>query len=351
MANWLISREQVKRAGGLSGSSLNARIDNIIEGVSTSLENELHRKFLSRIETRLYPWPPKDTGPRWELKLDQWLISVTTLQTMAQNTTPTTIVAADYFLEPVNLGPPYTRIEIDLSSTAAFESGDTPQRSISVLGSWGYNNATKSAGTVASGLASDAAATSMVLSDATLVDVGDTILIESEQLFVTERTNATSGATLSSSKSALQSETTIDVNDGTAFNVNEVILIDSERMEITSITSNNLTVLRAVDGSTLAAHDSGKAVHVFRTLTVERANNGTTAATHANSTAITKYLIPFDVQSVARGLAIAQFHQENSGYARTIGTGDGAVELQGIDLGSKHKALIKAYRGLRLGDI
>ena len=68
----------------------------------------------------------------------------------------------DFFLEDNNLGPPYYRIEIDLSSTSSFESGDTPQRSISVLGRWGYEEDTESVGTVASGLSSGTTATTMV---------------------------------------------------------------------------------------------------------------------------------------------------------------------------------------------
>ncbi len=350
MANWLVSREKVKRAGGLSGSTLDSRLDRNIEGVSASIEKQLHRFLIPRTETRLFDWPPLQ-GRRYILQLNQWLISVTTLQTKAQDSSPTTISASDFFLAPANIGPPFTRIEIDLSSNASFESGDTPQRSISVLGSWGYDGATIAAGTVASGLSSDATVTAMVCSDATLIDVGDTPLIGSEQVFVTERSNAASGETITSGLSELQSEVTIPVDTGSTFNAGEIILIDSERMEIQDITSNNLTVVRAVDGSKLASHTSGTAVHVFRTLTIVRGNNGTTAAVHADATAITKYTAPFDIQDLAVGETLAQFHQESSGFARTVGAGEGAREFTGRDIAALRKSTLRQYQPMRQGTI
>ena len=144
MPNWYTSRESVKRAGTIWGPDQDARIDRHIEAATVAIERRLHRIFIPKTQTRLYRWPRYNSSA-FVLWLDFDLISLTTLQTKAQDTTPTTIAAADYFLEPANFGPPYDRIEIDLSSSAALESGDTPQRSISVLGAWGYGNATRTA--------------------------------------------------------------------------------------------------------------------------------------------------------------------------------------------------------------
>ena len=167
MSNWYATREAVKRAGKINGVLSDVQIDRIIESVSRQLDLSTRRFFLPRTETRLYRWPPAQTSLLTVLWLDQDLLSVTTLKSEAQNATPTTISSSDFFLEPNNQGPPYDRIEIDLSSTAAYQSGDTPQRSISVAGSWGYTNSTRSGGTVASGLDSDSTATTMVCSNAT----------------------------------------------------------------------------------------------------------------------------------------------------------------------------------------
>ena len=50
-------------------------------------------------------------------------------------------------------------------------------------------------------------------------------------------------------------ETGIDVDDGDLFKRGDLIRIDDEIMEVTSISTNELTVIRASHGSTAAAHD------------------------------------------------------------------------------------------------
>lgn len=348
MTNWWLSREQIKAATKISGTTQNAVVDRIAESVSRQVERSTRRFYIPRTETRLYEWPPLQNGRAYRLWLDTDLLSVTTLQAKAQDSSPSTIT--NYFLEPVN-SDRYDRIEIDLSSSDVFESGDTRQRSISVLGLWGYSNETKSAGTVASGLDSSSSATSMVCSDASLIDVGDTLLVESEQIFVSERSNSDSAINTSATLSADKAETTIAVGDGAAFNAGEVILVDSERMYIESISGNNLTVVRGYDGSTLASHSSGSDIYYYRTLTIERGVNGTTAATHADSTAVSKYEVPFDINMWAVAEAVAAYHQEQSGWGRTVGTGEGQTELSGRSLQRLRDTTRKQYQRLRLAAV
>ncbi|RLC56938.1 MAG: hypothetical protein DRI30_05055, partial [Chloroflexi bacterium] len=255
---WYTTRESVKAAVGISGAEKNALLDSYIEaaseGVERLLESRGNPRFIPGTETRLYPWP-QVAGRSTIVYLKADLLSVTTLQVAAQDSSPTTIVAADYFLEPVNKLP-YRRIEIDLSSSSSFVSGDTQQRSISVAGSWGYSNATKAAGAIGAQFAASTTATSVVCSDASLVDVGNTLLIESEQVFVSERSTVDTAMNLNDTLVALNNDVTVTVGDGAAVNQGEVILIESERMLIESISGNDLTVKRAVDGSTLAAHST-----------------------------------------------------------------------------------------------
>ncbi len=348
MANWYISREKTKRAGDINGPDKNAIVDRHIEAASRRIDQETRRFFIPRTETRLYRWPRRQLSLATILWVDQDLISVTTLQTKAQDSSPTTISSDDFFVEPNNLGPPFNRIEIDESSAAAFEAGATQQRSISVLGSWGYGNDTRSAGTVASGLASSASATSFVVSDASLIGVGDTLLIESEQLFVSERANAALGSILiDGALTATKSETTVTVDASHGLKASEVILVDSERMFIESISTNDLTVIRAYDGSTLAAHDTDTAVNVFRTLTVERGANGTTAATHADATAISVYEPPFDIGTLCLADALAALNQEQSGWGRTVGASGGEIEFSGRSLAAYRKDTISKYKRMR----
>lgn len=331
---WYASREQVKAAVGISGSEIHALLDSYIEaaseGIERLLESRGNPRFIPNTETRLYPWPQL-SGNSLTLYLKADLLSVTELLAAAQDSSPTEIVSADYFLEPVN-HLPYRRIEIDLSSSSSFFAGQTSQRSISVAGSWGHSNATKAAGTVVSGLAADAGATSMVCSDASLIDVGHTLGIESEQLFVSERSTVDSTANLNDTLVAQNNDVNVTLDDATKVNQGEIILIESERMLIESISGNDLTVKRAVDGSTLAAHSTGKDVYAFRTLTVVRGVNGTTAATHADTTAVVKYAPPADIATLCLAEALALLKQGQSGWTGQIGGGEGVIETRMFNL-------------------
>jgi len=351
MANWYCSREAVKRAFGFHGTDVDPVVDRIIEGVSRAFDLATRRFFLPKTETRLYRWPPRQSGASTILWLDQDLLAVTTLKSEAQNSSPTTIAAADFFTEPNN-SPPFDRIEIDSSSTAAFQAGDTPQRSISVLGRWGYSEDTRASGTVASGLSSDASATSMVCSDASLIDVGDSLLIESELLFVVDRAFAALGSILlNGALTATQSQTTVAVDGSHGVSARETILVDSEEMLVTSVVGNNLSVFRAFNGTTLAAHNNDTAVSINRTLTVQRGGNGTTAATHANATAVSKYIPPVDVVSYCVAEAVARYQQERAGWGRMVGAGEAQREFQGRSLGTERDAVIAQYKRLRMAAV
>jgi len=157
VTRWYTARGAVKRAVGLAGADLDSLIDAYIKGASQHIENILGRRFIPETGINYFPWPTKASAGGYILYLEDLdLIAVTLLQAKAQDTTPTEIVPADYFLEPVNEGPPYNRIEIDLSSSAVFESGDTPQRSIAATGRWGYCEDTEVAGALAGAVATDA---------------------------------------------------------------------------------------------------------------------------------------------------------------------------------------------------
>jgi len=345
MPNWYTSREAVKRAIRSNGNENDASIDRLIESASRDVEQLTKRRFIPKTQTRLYRWPS-----RWAvgdtLWLDEDLISVSTLQSEDQNSSPTTISSSDYFLEPVNTAPPYNRIEIDISSDASFSSGATPQRSISVAGSWGFSNDTESVGTVTSGLAADATATSMVASNGSQIsgiNVGDTLLIESEQLFVSEKTSAALDSILTDGVLTASKSENVTVDSGHGIVAGEVILIDSEEMFVRVAGTTALTVERAYNGTTLAAHTNNTAVHIFRTLTVTRGVNGTTGATHANSNAISVYRAPGPIRQLVTAMAIAGHTQESAAYGRVLGAGEGATNVTGRDLDSLAERVRSEY--------
>jgi hypothetical protein len=337
MPNWYATRESVKRAIRLNGNENDEAVDRLIEAASRDVDNLTHRWFYAKTQTRVYRWPGI-YGNGNTLWLDADLISVSALKTKAQDSSPTTVSSSDYFLEPVNFAPPYSRIEIDISSTAAFESGDTSQRSISVAGSWGFAADTVSVGTVASGLASDATETEFVCSNGSIssgINVGDTLLIESEQLFITEKAAAAlASIVLNGALTASKSEN-LTVDGGThGISVGEVIRVDSEEMFVRGSTSTTLTVERAYNGTTLAAHSDDVAVHIFRTLTATRGVNGTTGATHANDTAASAYRAPAPIRELTQAMAIAAVTQEAGAWGRALGQGDAATDMTNRDLGA-----------------
>ena len=69
----------------------------------------------------------------------------------------------------------------------------------------------------------------------------------------------------------------------------------------------------------MATHTTSTNVNVYRTFTVERGVNGTTAAEQAQTTAINKYVPPWDVQYLCKQMASLMSRKEDSGYAAKTG--------------------------------
>jgi hypothetical protein len=153
-----------------------------LDEASRSFERDTQRRFFPLVGVNMYRWPSFQIGATWSLWVEEDLLSVTTLQVMAtgQNASPLTLT--HLFLEPQQWGPPYNRIEVDLSYGDVYQSGPTPQRSVSVTGQWGYSNATVSAG-AETGLTT-ATATTLTASVPSLIDTGDVLLVDTEALYV-----------------------------------------------------------------------------------------------------------------------------------------------------------------------
>src|SRR3990172_4412290 len=176
MGNFDASREQLKHAGDIKGSDQDAQVDRHIEAASRHIDRMLGLRegvFIPKTQTRNFEWP-QDTGVEdrhrngYTLYLDEHLISISGVT--RDGDTATAIPTADIFLEPANEGPPYTRLELDRSSTdadATFATtiSTTNQRAVRVSGSWGYKGDTKAAGALAAAI-SDTTGTSITISDA-----------------------------------------------------------------------------------------------------------------------------------------------------------------------------------------
>jgi hypothetical protein len=313
---WYATREDVKSALDTAETARNnATVDRAIEAASRAIDGMMHRRFYPEIATRYFPWPNWQYAQVWRLWLERdELISVTSLVSGG-----TTIPAADYFLEPVNLGPPYTSVEIDLSSTSGFSAGSTHQRAIAITGTFGYSADSEDVGTLAAAVSSSSV-TTIDVSDSSAIGVGHLIKVDSERMTVTGKTMLTTSQTLQTPVSALASDVTIAVTTGTSYAVGETLLLDSERMLIVDIAGNNLTVKRAWDGTVLAAH-TGSTIYAPRRLTVTRGAVGTTAATHSNGAAITRHVVPGLIKELCIAEALNTLLQEGGGYSRVVGAG------------------------------
>lgn len=346
MGVFYCTREQFMSAGVITPSSqANRTVDRLLESKSRQIEESLGRSFFPYLQTRYYDFPTQFGQSTYRLYLNGDLLEVVTLTIGGE------VVASGYFLEPVNYATgydgaqdSYSRLEMDLSGSSSFSSGETTQRSIAIAGLWGYSNKSAPAGTLAVAL-SDTTGVTVILSDSAVAGVGDLIKIDSERMIITEKRLRDTGANLNGGLDSEDSDTLVTLDDATLVHEGEIITVDAEKMYIDSIAGNDCIVERAVQGSVLAAHSTAVSVYAPRTATVERGAAGTTAATHLVSTAITRNVPPQLITDLCIAEAASTFYQEKAGYARTVGSGDGVMQVTGRGLADVRKAAEVYRRG------
>lgn len=345
-----VAREDVMSAADVKYSAyMRAQIDEAIETGSRRVDEFTQRVFYPVIETRRYDWPDwLSRSPSWRFWIPtEDLISVTTLTSGG-----IVIPASDYDLRNGDdrPQPPYNRIEIDLSSDSGFDSGDTHQRSLVVAGTWGYDhthqNVTVSTGSLA------VTGTSLSVADSSKVGVGDLVEIDDEHMLCTEKSMVDTGQNTSALTLSQADQAITGITAGT-LNVGEVLLIDSERMLVQDIAGTTVTVRRAVDGTTLAAHNLNTDIYAPRTVTVTRGEGGTTAATHSSSAVVEKVVYPSLVRQLARAYALDQLQQEGSAYARTVGSGDNERQATGRAIADLESRILdsRLARQIKLGAV
>lgn len=317
---------------------MDAQVMRQLIAASESIEALCHRHFYPIKATKYFGWPDVQSPTSYRLWLDaNELLSVDTLSSGGVE-----IPSTDYYLEPQRYGPPYSHIEIDLASSAAFGGGATHQRDITVTGTWaGCPEVSTPAGALAEAL--DASETAVDVTDSAAIGVGHLIKIDSERMQVTAKSMLTTGQTINGALTASKSDVSVLADDGTAISVGETILIDSEQVTVDVVAGNTLTVRRAVNGSTLAAHSSGATVYAPRTLTVERGVLGTTAATHSTAAAITRHVPPAGVVQLCIDEAVWSLQNTSSGMARVIGSGDNARQVNASSIRAAREQVRIAY--------
>lgn len=329
------TRETLKRGLDIAPTARNNRqIDRAIESAARRIDGLMHRIFYPRIETKYYDWPNYQRAIPWRLWFDDTeLISATSVTSGG-----VVIPSSNYNLESNRVGPPYDRLEINISTQSALSAGSTYQRSVAITGLWGFTNEELTAGTTIEAL--DATETGIDVSAAVSVEVGvgSIIRIDDERCIVKERSRLSTGITLGGTGlTANKNDVSVTVSDGTQFAVDEIITIDAERLLIEDIIGNTLTVVRSYDGSILAAHANGATIYAPRTLTVIRGVFGTTAATHLTGATVYLWKPPAGIQALNTEEAIHELMQEQTGWFRTMsassnfgGTARRAATLEAI---------------------
>lgn len=344
-----VTRESVMAAADVKYSAfMRDQIDEAIDAGSRRVEEFTQRIFYPQIQTRSFDWPDLKYAPSWRFWIEtDDLIALTSLTTGGL-----VLSSSDYDLRNGDdrPEPPYNRIEVDLSSEASFDSGNTHQRSLVAVGSWGYNhvhqNVTISTGSMA------ATGFSVGIADSSKVGVGDLVEIDDEHMLCTEKSMVDTGQNASALTLSQADQAITGITAGT-LNVGETLLIDSERMLVQDIAGTTVTVKRAVDGTTLAAHLLNADIYAPRTLTVTRGEGGTTAATHSSSATVEKVVYPAMVRQLARAYALDQLQQEGSAYARTVGSGDNERQATGRAIADLEDRILNSRlaRQIKLGAV
>ena len=335
------TREAVKQAIDSKATAYNdSRVDDALDAASRAVEGLCHRRFYPETATRYFDWPNAQTAAPWRLWLDDSdLISLTSISSGG-----TTISTADVILEPNRTGPPYNRVEIDLSSSAAFGGGATHQQDITITGLWGHSNDESTAGLVDEAMTDTE--TAMDVTDSAAIGVGQVIRVGTERMLVTGKTMKDTLVNIDAADSLTASVSDVSITLSTTTGapvVGETILIDSERMLVVDLAGTVATVRRAWDGSTLAAHAAGADIYAPRTLTVTRGALGTTAAAMALGDAVYRWDPPGTVRALTVAEASVILLQGAAGWARTAGTGDNQREVTGRGLAQLRAQVYATY--------
>ncbi|MFJ9037475.1 hypothetical protein ACIRF8_12910 [Streptomyces sp. NPDC102406] len=330
MSIWYATREDVKDAlDAKETARANSKIDRAIGAATQAVEGLCHRRFYPELASRSWDWPNGQTAHAWRLWLDDnELISLTSLTSGGR-----ALDLEDVFLRRSDgrEEPPFTHIELNIGSSAAFGGGSTTQRDITVQGLFGYRNDETTLGTH-TGITSGATTLTVDAVTSAAVGVGSLLRLDEERVTVTARSMASTGQTLTAPVDAQMKTTTLPVTNGTAFAEGELILLDGERCKVDEIAGNNLIVRRAADGSTLAAHEAATPVYAPRSLRLRRGVLGTTATAHTNGGAVVRWDPPALVNELCIAQAMTNLLQGAAGYARTVGSGEGQREAAGRGL-------------------
>jgi hypothetical protein len=336
MGIWYTTLEAVKGALDIAETARNnAQVRRVLDSSARTVEGQLKRRFRPWTGTRTLR--VISTRPAWQLPLGRYeLIAATTVVSNG-----VTIDPADYVLRPAAGnqdpdGPPYN--QIDLADESAWAS------EVTITGLWNYRDDEETVGALTSQLgdgADDVASVAWTTAD---IGTGDVLRIGDERVVVKARTWSDSGQNLGApGLTASMAGTTVEVTTGSAYAADEVILIDAEKMRVVDVAGNRLIVIRAWDGSVLAAHTAGADIYALTGVQLDRAQLGTTAAVHDTAAVIYRHVVPGLVAELQLAEAIALLEQELGAFGRTVRSGESAMPIGAVGLESVRVDAARAY--------
>lgn len=236
-----------------AGSGDDDEMFQLLTAVSDWVEYYCNRHIYPRTQTLVF-----DGNSSGRLLIPD-LVSITSLKedTNDDKTFNETWAATDYWLEPYNADPtrewgqPYTAVRVRQKGT---KDGFTArEQHFQIDGVWGYREHKEDGGTD--------------LNDASMTTL----------------------------------KTTVAVDDGTQFAIGQTIMIGGEQMLITNISANNLTVARAINGTTAVAHTDNSDVYILRwPASIERAVLIQTAQIWTRAADFEPFFVDADVDTDVR---------------------------------------------------
>lgn len=345
------------------GIDVISAVDRALTDVAENIDGNLHRVFFPSDDTRYFDWPTQgmsgggQIADPWRYWLDENDLACMTSLVAGGVTITLDQVFARPWDNPVKGRPYYTAIELDRSYNNQFGgNSQTPQYTIAMGGTWGYGADADPAGTLASNvLTTD---DTITVTNGAKGGPGDLVVLgygrgtapfpssaphagaiqpfTGERVLITDVAAVATGLTQSGSgvTSDLDNDQQLEWTGAGQLNPGEVITLDSEDMLVEKIIGSVATVRRAFNGSTIASH-SGAAIWAWRQWSVLRAQLGTAAVTADAGDAVNRHRVPSQVRSLAIAEVENQLLQEGSGYARTVGSGEGAHPAPGAGLADK----------------
>ena len=186
MANAYISVAGIKQAAALNiqGTAYDTRLRQLAENVSRQVDRYCNRVFFFYTEIKEFSG---EGSPRLHIPD---LIAVTTLKedSNSDGTFDTTWAAADYNKEPANSQPTadwghgFTRLEVNIRSNGSQDVFIKDQRNYEITGTWGYRRVIEDS--LNTGTLTTGTSTALILSGTANLEVGQTLVLESEQVYL-----------------------------------------------------------------------------------------------------------------------------------------------------------------------